>query len=305
MWLDRIAGHSNPSPVPRRASTFSNQSTRLQSSSSISLSQNDSSASLLSLTRGGNGEGKALKQKKTKSRAAGVADPLEVLNGILQKQKSTEKKTTDNGLEADLVISGPTPDLALDSKPAQLIRDISFEGKSLEEFIADDSQRSSHEQKNDSDNSSQTVRQFEEEKNRFQELHTAITGCDDVSNSVELYLGDFQRELGAVSAEIETLQARSVQLNAMLENRRNVERILGPAVEEISISPKAVRQIVDGPIDINWVHTLNDVDARSRNIELKIAASSSTKAIDDIRPLLAVIKTKVSYPKPIFCFDNY
>ncbi|KAJ6144350.1 hypothetical protein N7470_008245 [Penicillium chermesinum] len=132
----------------------------------------------------------------------------------------------------------------------------------------------------------QTVQQFEQERDKFQGLHTSISGCDEVSKSVELYLSDFQSELGAVSAEIETLQTRSTQLNAMLENRRNVEKLLGPAVEEISLSPKAVRTIADGPMDENWVRALNEIDARTTSIEAKAASSSGLKAVEDMRPLL-------------------
>jgi len=112
--------------------------------------------------------------------------------------------------------------------------------------------------------------------------------------SVESYLTDFQTELGVVSAEIESLQSRSIQLNAMLENRRNVERLLGPAVEEISISPRAVKLIIDGPIDENWVKALNEIEARSASIEAKAASSGTVKAIEDVKPLLTDIKNKVS-----------
>lgn len=109
--------------------------------------------------------------------------------------------------------------------------------------------------------------------------------------SVESYLSDFQTELGVVSAEIETLQSRSVQLNAKLENRRNVERLLGPAVEDISISPRTVRLIAEGPIDENWVKALNEVEARSASIDK--SSTSSVKAAQDVKPLLADLKNKV------------
>jgi vacuolar protein sorting-associated protein 52 len=115
--------------------------------------------------------------------------------------------------------------------------------------------------------------------------------CDDVLKSVESYLADFQTELGIVSAEIETLQTRSAQLNAKLENRRNVERLLGPAVEDISISPNAIRTIIDGLIDDNWVKALNEIEARSISIEK--SAGSSRKAVDDVKPLLVDLKHKV------------
>lgn len=183
----------------------------------------------------------------------------------------------------------------LESRPTQLVEAIHFEGLSLEEFMAQEKQPPPTKVR-DSDVNAQTVQQFEQERDKFQDLHTAITGCDDVSKSVEIYLGDFQNELGAVSAEIESLQTRSTQLNAMLENRRNVEKLLGPAVEEISISPKAVRLIIDGPIDENWVRALNEVDARTNTIEAKAAAPSGFKAIEDVRPLLVDVKSKVSMP---------
>lgn len=225
-------------------------------------------------------EGSVLRQSATRPRPPDVADPLEVLNRIIGGKKG---ETSD----ADVPVSTSVPE----SKPSQLMEDIPFEGLSLQEFVADESDwwKTSR-----SDVGSQSVQQFEKERDKFQELHTAITGCDDVSKSVELYLNDFQRELGAVSAEIETLQARSVQLNAMLENRRNVERLLGPAVEEISISPRAVRLIAEGPIDENWLRALNDIETRSASIESKISASTSAKAIEDVRPLLTDIKNKVS-----------
>lgn len=108
---------------------------------------------------------------------------------------------------------------------------------------------------------------------------------------MESYLADFQTELGIVSAEIETLQTRSVQLNAKLENRRNVERLLGPAVEDISISPNAIRTITDGLIDEKWVKALNEIEARSISIEK--STGTSIKAVDDVKPLLVDLKNKV------------
>jgi vacuolar protein sorting-associated protein 52 len=111
---------------------------------------------------------------------------------------------------------------------------------------------------------------------------------------VESYLSDFKSELGVVSREIETLQARSIQLNDRLENRRNVERLLGPAVEDISISPRTVRMISEGPIDENWVKALNEIEARAVNVELKSAGGTVIKAIEDVQPLLADLKERVS-----------
>jgi hypothetical protein len=205
-----------------------------------------------------------------------VPDPLEVLNGIIGKENQ----------EKDI----PQLSSVLE-RPTELVEIINFDGLSLEEFVVKSDPIPTRKARG-SEINAQTVQQFEQERDKFEELHTSITGCDDVSKSVELYLNDFQTELGAVSAEIETLQTRSTQLNAMLENRRNVEKLLGPAVEEISISPKAVRTIAEGPMDESWVRALNEIDARTMSIEAKASSSNGFKAIEDMRPLLIDLKNK-------------
>lgn len=291
MWRDRISGQSTPSggnrnpSLPRRSSSqFSRGpynarpgNTATTSSTSLLVSPNDSTASLSGTARPPNGTG--LRQTSAqRPRPTAVPDPLEVLNGIIRKEKQ------DKGV---LQLS-TNPE----TRPHDLVKTINFEGLSLEEFVAKAAPKPIRKSP-DSDVNAQTIQQFEQERDKFQDLHTAISGCDDVSKSVELYLNDFQNELGAVSAEIETLQTRSTQLNAMLENRRNVERLLGPAVEEISISPKAVRAIVEGPMDENWVRALNEIDARTTGIEAKASSSAGFKAIEDVRPLLIDVKNKV------------
>ncbi|PYI00160.1 Vps52-domain-containing protein [Aspergillus ellipticus CBS 707.79] len=288
MWLDRISGHSTPSgpqfdsrsnsPLPRRTSSRlapnapNNRpgSSRQGSSLSILLTPSDSTTSLPAMAR----EGSSLRQGAARSRPSDVTDPLEVLNGIIGKQSQREDSSSAS---------------SIDGKPAELVEDIDFHGLSLEDFLdeEDEPRRTLT-----SDVGVQTIQQFEKERDKFQDLHSAITGCDDVSKSVEMYLNDFQNELGAVSAEIETLQSRSIQLNAMLENRRNVEQLLGPAVEEISLSPKAVRLVAEGPIDDNWVKALNEVEARTASIEARVSGSTSNKSIEDVLPLLVDVKKK-------------
>ncbi|KAJ5106463.1 Vps52/Sac2, partial [Penicillium angulare] len=290
MWRDRISGQLTPSganrnpSLPRRSSSQLSQSpynarpnaAARASSTSLLVSANDSTASLPGTARSPNGQG-VRQTSAQRPRPAVVPDPLEVLNGIIRKE-AQDKDVPQLGTKSF-------------SRPLELLETIEFDGLSLEEFLATKEQKPTRKSPS-SDVNAQTIQQFEQERDKFQDLHTSITGCDDVSKSVELYLNDFQNELGAVSAEIETLQTRSTQLNAMLENRRNVERLLGPAVEEISISPKAVRAIAEGPMDENWVRALNEIDARSTSIEAKAASSAGFKAIEDVRPLLIDLKNK-------------
>ena len=75
------------------------------------------------------------------------------------------------------------------------------------------------------------------DKAKFEELHKSIRACDEVLSSVETNLTSFRNDLATVSADIETLQARSTALNVRLENRKAVEKGLGSVVEEVSVSP--------------------------------------------------------------------
>lgn len=137
----------------------------------------------------------------------------------------------------------------------------------------------------------------EEEKAKFEDLHRSIRACDDVLNSVEINLTSFQNDLAQVSAEIETLQARSTALSIRLENRKVVESGLGPIVEEISVSPAVVKKIVDGTIDEAWVRALAEVEKRSKAMDSKFKERRSVKGIHDLKPLLDNLINKVCAPR--------
>ena len=134
----------------------------------------------------------------------------------------------------------------------------------------------------------------ENERQRFEDLHKSITACDQVLKSVETYLTGFQADLGVVSAEIETLQSRSATMNSHLENRRVVEKLLGPAVEELSLSPEVVKKIIDGPIDEAWVKALAELEKRFKSVQGKAKEPNKTKALEDLLPILENLTNKVS-----------
>lgn len=111
---------------------------------------------------------------------------------------------------------------------------------------------------------------------------------------MESYLTGFQTDLGAVSAEIETLQSRSTALNTKLENRRVVEKLLGPSVEDLSLSPVVVRTISEGPMDESWVKALSDLEKRTKLIESRQQDQQKLKALDDLKPILENLNNRVS-----------
>jgi vacuolar protein sorting-associated protein 52 len=110
---------------------------------------------------------------------------------------------------------------------------------------------------------------------------------------VEVSLTTFQKDLGVVSAEIETLQARSTALNSKLENRKVVEKLLGPAVEDICIAPEVVMIISEGPINQTWVRALEELERRSKAIKDRIQGPGTVHAISNLKPLLDNLTSKV------------
>lgn len=132
----------------------------------------------------------------------------------------------------------------------------------------------------------------EEDKARFDALHRSIVACDDILNSVEMNLADFRNDLSTVSADIETLQTRSSALSRRLENRKRIEKALGPLVEELSVSPDTISRITTGHIDELWAKTLIEVDKRASAIK-KLSGAQQGKASEELGPILEKLILKV------------
>ncbi len=101
-----------------------------------------------------------------------------------------------------------------------------------------------------------------------------------------------------MSADIETLQARSTALNVRLENRRAVEKALGPIVEELSVSPIVVSKISEGHIDEAWIKVLAEVDKRAAAQKKAAPQQPQSKAHADVGPLLEKLVLKVGWRHP-------
>ncbi|KAG0084192.1 Vacuolar protein sorting-associated protein 52, partial [Podila epicladia] len=59
----------------------------------------------------------------------------------------------------------------------------------------------------------------------FVDLHGQIKSCDEILETMENLLSIFQTDLGNISAEIQTLQTKSVSMSIQLKNRMSVEKI--------------------------------------------------------------------------------
>lgn len=112
-------------------------------------------------------------------------------------------------------------------------------------------------------------------------------------------MSTFQADLGTVSAEIETLQTRSTALSAQLDTRKEVEKLLGPVIERISIPPGVVRKISEGAIDDAWTGCLEDLQNYAKASEQQ-QGLENIKAVEDVKPLSADLSDKVSMTTRIY-----
>ncbi|KAL8924853.1 MAG: hypothetical protein Q9172_002472 [Xanthocarpia lactea] len=280
MWLERLSGQSTPSasasplpaqqrsysPAPRRSSHLAPNNTPRPSygprTSSLGLvSRVNSSTTSLDSPHLVNGS--SLRQEIPAP--ADVVDPMDALEVLLGKRKD---KSGDGQGNRD---SG-----SIDQRPTDLDMDIDFQALSLDAFA------------------SGTGQERVEEPRRYTSLtvEECEYACDDVLKSVQNSLTSFQQDLGAVSAEIETLQSRSTAMNTRLENRKVVETLLGPAIEEVAISPEVVSTISEGPIDSSWIKALEDLDKRSLMAQSASQGPKKILAISDAKPLLDDLTNK-------------
>ncbi|KAF5530669.1 SAC2 [Fusarium napiforme] len=277
MWLDRLAGGPASSPGPstsqpgsrvypkRTSSTLSPYVTSQRPGisprgSSLSLVSNDSTSSLLSSSRRPNGSN--LRQASTIDTGP---DSLEVLETLLAGFSSDREQA--------------------DEKTAINEDDINFEavfgGLSLKELATSEPPDTT----TVSNRKPKTAEESENDRTKLEDLHQSIEACDDVLNSVEINLANFRNDLAMVSADIESLQTRSTALNRRLENRKQVEKALGPLVEELSLPPEVISKISEGHIDEMWAKMLAELDRRSTQFKKK-SETQTSNAAKDLEPIL-------------------
>ena len=293
MWLERFSNQSSQStpsttppnryhsPAPRRSiqlgpSTIPRRPGLSPRTSSLSVgSPGGSTESLPAAARVPNGSN--LKNELSSAPTPDIPDPVDVLESILGP---LQKGSEDNGNSLN----------GIEGTPATISEHVDFGGLSLEEFAH--TAQTAATPAPSRPNGVSTNEDFEKEKDKFADLHKSIVACDEVLKSVEAYLTSFQADLANVSSEIESLQNRSTTLNNRLQNRRAVEKVLGPEVETLAVPPAVVRKLTEAPVDDSWVKALDELEKRSKAIDAKLKDGRDIKAMQDVRPFIDDVSSK-------------
>ncbi|KAK9468704.1 Sac2 family-domain-containing protein [Lipomyces arxii] len=140
------------------------------------------------------------------------------------------------------------------------------------------------------------VTKYEDEIEKFKDLHHSIEKCDTVLASVEDYLSLFEKDLGLLSTELETLQNRSIYLNKRLESRKELEVKLSGLIDDLLIPPRIVKSIVSGEINSQWIQYIQFLFTRIKRMESFTNeaqhVADSIALVDEIQPLLHMLAEK-------------
>ena len=137
----------------------------------------------------------------------------------------------------------------------------------------------------------ESIQDYIAESANLVELQSEIEDCDGILASMETLLGGFQSDLANISSEIRTLQEQSMSMSVKLRNRKAAEALLGDFVENISVPPSLIEEIVEEDISETYVESLKLLHEKLQFAKRDKLARQS-KALLDVEPELEKLRIK-------------
>jgi hypothetical protein len=123
---------------------------------------------------------------------------------------------------------------------------------------------------------------------RVDRLHEEIDICDTALRSMEDLLQEFKASLGQLSETICYLQTKSQDISIKLDNRKQLEKLLGQFTQQITIGTDFIRTLSSGEINVPYCRLLSDLHSKLEfNVRKEI---KNTAAAKEIRPKLQQLK---------------
>ncbi|CAG8500174.1 4506_t:CDS:10, partial [Ambispora leptoticha] len=124
----------------------------------------------------------------------------------------------------------------------------------------------------------------------FVNLHDEIQSCDKILEKMENMLSVFQKDLGNISSEIQSLQEKSLTMSIKLKNRTAVEEQLSAVLDGIVIPPPMIKKITEGEVDETWLAYLNELNRKM--IYVTKNQDKEFVAFKDVGPELEKLRLK-------------
>ena len=143
-------------------------------------------------------------------------------------------------------------------------------------------------------------------------LHTQLASCDGVLVGMSGMLGKFQDDLGAISAEIESLQRKSKAMSVQLNNRKEAEQRLYQFVHHVHLPEPLVQTLLDGEVNEHYMQCLYSLHNRILYITRQLANTSASnssprhsQAVIDVIPALLRLKLKSVARIRLFLLERF
>ncbi|XP_020084115.1 vacuolar protein sorting-associated protein 52 A-like isoform X2 [Ananas comosus] len=114
-----------------------------------------------------------------------------------------------------------------------------------------------------------------EESDNLVLLHGQFHDCEIILSQIGSLLGGFQVEIGSISAEIKSLQEKSMEMGMKLKNRKLVELKLAKFIEEIIAPPSLVTAIIDGEVNEEYLRHLEVLSKKLKFVGIDYMLNAS------------------------------
>ena len=146
------------------------------------------------------------------------------------------------------------------------------EGVDLRDYSKDiDRTLSSHQ--------SASVKEYSDTVPRVVALARQIDKCDEVLQGMEEVLNAFRDRLETTTNQIKHLHTQSGTLRVKLQNRQNVETQLRKYLNKVTLSPRLIRVICEGEIDLEFSKCLAQLEGLASRVRLTYDKRSETAPV--------------------------
>ncbi|KAJ1501342.1 hypothetical protein HMI56_003286 [Coelomomyces lativittatus] len=164
-----------------------------------------------------------------------------------------------------------------------LVEEVIGKGMDLKEYTSNLTERLSKVEE-------ELVRDYIASVPQLADLETKISSCEVFLDKMNSLLVGFQKDLGQVSKEIETLQTSNNQLTVSWKNRFTLQSQLSEVIDQTLVSPELIQSILEAEINETYLKHIENLNARMHYV--KNNKNTRMRAFRDVGPELERLRNK-------------
>lgn len=114
-------------------------------------------------------------------------------------------------------------------------------------------------------------------------LYNNLKSTDETLEQLETVLSEFQKSLGSISSEIQSLQETSLDISIKLKNRQELHQDVCQFVDELMISESMITTIMDANVtDQDFIECLHELNHKIKFIrEQKFSGAAAAADVEE------------------------